>query len=262
MKITVLVENKSNSELKAKHGLSLYIQTSKHKILFDLGQDKTLFENAKLHKIDLSEIDTVIISHGHMDHGGALEKFLKINNKAKIYVQKKAFEKHYSKVMFFKVNVGLNPKLMDNSQIILIDGDYKIDDELTLFTVDKTSKCYSTVNDALYTKYGKDDFSHEHNLIIFDKTTTLVMGCGHSGVVNILEKSKIYEPKICLGGYHLYDPITKKTVHKEVVEEIGKEISKYDITYYTYHCTGEKALEYLAPYVNVSYLTCGEEIVL
>ena len=46
MKIISLVENTTKSELKAKHGLSLYIETKKHKILFDLGPDKTLFENA------------------------------------------------------------------------------------------------------------------------------------------------------------------------------------------------------------------------
>ncbi|MGO0807173.1 MBL fold metallo-hydrolase, partial [Clostridioides difficile] len=33
-------------------------------------------------------MDTVIISHGHFDHGGALKKFLDINSVANIYVQK------------------------------------------------------------------------------------------------------------------------------------------------------------------------------
>ena len=46
MKITALVENMSTCELKAKHGLSLLIETDRHKILFDLGPDGTLFENA------------------------------------------------------------------------------------------------------------------------------------------------------------------------------------------------------------------------
>lgn len=70
MKITALVENKAKYGLKGKHGLSLYIETENHKILFDLGPDNTLFNNARIKGIDLSEIDTVIISHGHMDHGG------------------------------------------------------------------------------------------------------------------------------------------------------------------------------------------------
>ena len=42
MRITSLVENTTKSELKTKHGLSLYIETKSHKILFDLGSDSTL----------------------------------------------------------------------------------------------------------------------------------------------------------------------------------------------------------------------------
>lgn len=102
MKIISLVDNNTRSELKAKHGLSLYIETTKHNILFDLGSDKTLFENAQKRNIDLSKIDIVIISHGHVDHGGALKKFLEINSTASIYVQKEAFEPHYSKTLILK----------------------------------------------------------------------------------------------------------------------------------------------------------------
>lgn len=130
MKIISLVENTTKSELKAKHGLSLYIETKKHKILFDLGPDKTLFENAVKRNIDISKVDTVIISHGHIDHGGALKSFLEVNSSAKIYVQRTAFEPHYSKTLFIKIPVGIDAAIKGNKQIVLLDGDYKIDDEL------------------------------------------------------------------------------------------------------------------------------------
>ena len=143
MKIIALVENRTKSDCKAKHGLSLYIETKTHKILFDLGSDDTLFDNAVRRNIDVSKVDTVIISHGHFDHGGALKKFLEVNSFAKIYVQKEAFEPHYSKTLFFKTPVGIDSKLKSNRQVILLDGNYKIDDELSLFTVSKTNKCYS-----------------------------------------------------------------------------------------------------------------------
>ena len=39
MKITALTENTSSSEnIRCEHGLSLYIQTDKYNILFDMGQ--------------------------------------------------------------------------------------------------------------------------------------------------------------------------------------------------------------------------------
>lgn len=262
MKITALVENESKSELKARHGLSLFIETAKHKILFDLGPDDTLFKNAEKRGISLSEIDIVVISHGHIDHGGALNDFLSINPTAQIYIQREAFKPHYSKVLFFKVNVGLDEKLKSNSQIILVDGDYTIDEELTLFTVNNTRKCYSPANNALYGKKGRDDFSHEQNLIVAEGKTALIMGCGHSGIVNIMKKAIQYNPDACIGGYHLFNPITKKTVSLKLLDDIIQELQIYSQTdFYTCHCTGRKAYQYLSKKLpNLSYLSCGEGI--
>lgn len=262
MKVISLVENISNSDLKAKHGLSLYIETKKHKILFDLGPDGTLFDNAKKRNVDLSKVDIVIISHGHLDHGGALDKFLKINSTAKIYTQRKAFEPHYNKVLFFKFNVGLDKKYESHSQVILVDGDYIIDDELSLFIVKDISKCHSTANDVLYDSNGKDDFSHEQNLIIKENQILLIMGCGHAGVVNILNKAKLYQPKVCIGGYHLYNPLTKKCVSAALLDEISIELNNYkNIQFYTCHCTGKRAFKYLSNKMsNINYLSCGEII--
>lgn len=262
MKITALVENQTKCELKAQHGLSLYIETQKHKILFDLGPDNTLFNNAKARDIDLSKVDTVIISHGHMDHGGALSSFLQINSTAKIYVQRKAFEPHYSKFIFLKVGIGIDNNLENHPQVVLVEGDYQIDDELSLFTVSHTDKCYSRANDALYTSGQKDDFSHEHNLIIRENQTALIMGCGHAGIVNIMEKAKAYHPQLCVGGYHLFNPMTKKTVSTILLKEIARELHKYPQTqFYTCHCTGTEAFQCLSQQIsNLFYLSCGETI--
>lgn len=262
MRITALVENKSKCELKPMHGLSLYIETANHKILFDLGSDNTLFENAKIREIDLTAIDTVIISHGHMDHGGALKQFLQINSSAKIYVQRKAFESHYSKFLFLKVNVGLNKKFENHPQVVLLDGDFHIDDELSLFTVKDTSKCYSNANDALYAESFKDNFSHEQNLIIQEQNTALIMGCGHTGIVNVMKAADQYLPTLCVGGYHLFNPLTKKTVSVELLNEIAKELEQYSQTkFYTCHCTGTVAFNFLSQRLsNLFYLSCGQTV--
>lgn len=261
MKIIALVENKSNGDFKSKHGLSLYIETHRHKILFDLGPDETLFENSKKAGIDLSQVDTVVISHGHTDHGGALKQFLEINHVAKIYVQRRAFEKHYSKFLFIKVSVGLDPYLSGHEQIVLVDGNYKIDDELSLFIINSSKKCYSTANDVLYTDNGKDDFLHEQNLVISEDKNVLIMGCGHAGIVNILEASVKYQPKVCIGGYHLFNPFTKKTVADGLLENISREMNMYDIQFYTCHCTGDYAYQYLRHRMNgIEYLSCGSVI--
>lgn len=264
MKITALVENQSHCGLKPVHGLSLYIETEKHKILFDVGPDGTLFENAAKKEIPLKEIDTVVISHGHFDHGGALGRFLKINHTAKIYVQRKAFEPHYSKLLCFRVPVGLEEEWKENGQIILLDGDYVIDEELKLFVVPKTEKCYSDANNVLYTKDGRDHFLHEHNLLIRGKKNVLIMGCGHAGIVNILERAAQEKPEYCIGGYHLSNPILRKTISEALLAEIAAELGKYPgMHFYTCHCTGKRAYDYLHGKVaDMNYLSCGETLVI
>ncbi|MCL2492675.1 MAG: MBL fold metallo-hydrolase [Clostridiales bacterium] len=260
MKITALVENRSDCGLKTKHGLSLYVETPEHRILFDVGPDDTLFENSETRGVDLSTIDTMILSHGHYDHGGALEKFLEVNHTAKVYAQRKAFEKHYAKNPAVK-DISIDPDLRTNAQVVLLDGDYTIDNELTLFTVSNTEKCHSGANDVLYSETGQDDFSHEQNLMILGGVPVLIMGCGHTGVVNILEKAAAYKPRVCVGGYHLFNPDTGATVPKTLLDDIAREMAKYDIRYYTCHCTGTEAYAYLAERLpEMHYLACGDMI--
>lgn len=264
MRITALVENTSHCELKGVHGLSLYVETAGHRLLFDLGSDRTLLENAAKRGIDLAQVDTAVISHGHSDHGGALEAFLGVNRTARVYVQRRAFERHFSKSLGpVKIPIGLDRKLMDHPQVVLVDGDYRIDGELLLFTVADTARFHSAANDTLYDETGPDRFAHEQNLMIFGERSVLLLGCGHCGVVNILERAKAYRPEVCVGGYHLRIPVTGRTVPEELLAGIAGELQKYDMDFYTCHCTGEKAFQYLARRVErMHYLACGESIEL
>ena len=76
MLLKTLVENTSiSSSFQHKHGICIYIEVDIHKMLFDLGPNDLFIENAKKMNVDLKQIDTVIISHGHVDHAGALQSF-------------------------------------------------------------------------------------------------------------------------------------------------------------------------------------------
>lgn len=261
MRIITLVENTTNKNLKAIHGLSFYVETNKHKLLFDLGPDKTIFNNAKKLNIDLKEVDTVVVSHGHYDHGGALKEFLNINNKAKIYIQRKAYEPHFSKVMGLMVNIGIDKNTMNNKNIVLLDGDFKIDDELELFISKKKDRIDSNANKSLYKEDGLDDFVHEQNLLIKENKDVLLMGCAHSGVIAILESMNI-KPTYCIGGFHVYSPSAKKTVPQEQLDMLVEELNNYkDVKFYTCHCTGKQAFDYLSNiHDNIKYIACGDEL--
>ena len=262
MKILSLVENTTNCDLQVQHGLSLYIETYNHKILFDLGQEDTLFINASKRNINLTAIDTVIISHGHKDHGGALKDFLTINTQAKVYIQAKSFEPHYSIASGTKSFIGLDSSLIHHPQVILLNGNYQIDENLSLFTVTDTHRCHSIANDVLLNENGKDDFIHEQNLIIKDTYNVLIMGCGHTGIVNILEQAKTYNPKVCIGGFHLMIPRTQQTIPTQILDQIANYLQGYPNTqFYTCHCTGKEAYNYLASKLpNLHYFACGDHL--
>jgi 7,8-dihydropterin-6-yl-methyl-4-(beta-D-ribofuranosyl)aminobenzene 5'-phosphate synthase len=85
MIIKVLAENTSaTNDLCSEHGLSLYIETKGHKLLFDTGASAFFAENAIKMNVDLSAVDLAVISHGHYDHGGGLKTFLNINTCARV----------------------------------------------------------------------------------------------------------------------------------------------------------------------------------
>lgn len=261
MKITALVENTTNQGWRTVHGLSLYIETPGHKILFDVGPDDTLFANAERAGVDLTAVDTAIISHGHSDHGGALAAFLDINHRAKVYIQRSAFDMHYIKILgIIKFSGSLDRSVKDHPQVVLLDGDCRIDEELLLFTTPDISRFPSPANSAMYDDNGPDTFGHEHNLIIFgEKKNTLIMGCGHAGVVNILDRAAEYSPKLCVGGYHLFNPTTLQSAPETLLHGIAGELNKKEMTFYTCHCTGKKVFSYLTKNVrNMRYLACGD----
>ncbi len=267
MKITAIVENISQrNDLTPAHGLSLYIQTVKHNILFDVGGDYDILSaNALKLGVDLSGIDIVIISHGHGDHGGALRGFLQMTSRATVYVQRRAFLPHYSRRVGGMADISLDAELLNHPQINLLDGDYKIDSELTLFTITDNSKCYSTANNTLYECDQLDNFRHEHNLLIHNpEGNVLIIGCGHNGVINILDRVGDYAPKLCIGGFHLNARSAGGTVPTELLNEIANELHRYPHTrLYTCHCTGCDAYKHLSqalPPNTLHYLHCGDTI--
>ena len=262
MKITALVENISDGSVRSAHGLSFYIETKMHKLLFDVGPNSTLFENAVKKHIDLSQVDTVIISHGHKDHGGALKRFLQINRTAKIYLQKSAFERHFVKILFLKFSVSLDERLLHNEQIVLVDGDFVIDDELSLFTAKGKSGFQSKANSNLYAGKVRDDFRHEQDLLIHENKDVVIMGCGHAGVINILKSAAPARPSYCIGGFHVFDPVSRRTVPKAQLDELSSGLKRFaDVKFFTCHCTGKKAYRYLKQrHTNISYFCCGKQL--
>lgn len=251
MQIKVLAENTSISKnYKYEHGLSLFIQTSKNNILFDMGQGNLFLENAKKLNVDLSMVNIALISHGHYDHGGGLRQFLDINNHAKIYAHTKIFEDYFSKQLSGQMKyIGLDKSLKENNRIRYINDYFQIDDELEIFSKVVRKELNPYHNNALFMqKEGatiEDTFEHEQNLIINTQgKSILIAGCAHSGIVNIIAKyynMKADYPDYVIGGFHLYNNSSGESEREERVQEIARKLNNGKTIFYTGHCTGEKA---------------------
>ena len=136
MLIKTLVENTSISkDFGSEHGLSLYIETKKHKILFDVGANELFLQNAKKLDVSIADVDFLVISHGHYDHGGGLKSFLHENTKAEVFLHRLAFEKHYAvrKNDEFDL-IGLDEDLKQNKQIILTSDRFFISSGIQVFS--------------------------------------------------------------------------------------------------------------------------------
>ena len=258
MKITALTENTSvNENIGAEHGLSLYIETDGHKVLFDMGQTDMFERNAKTLGIDLSEVDIAVLSHGHYDHGGGLARFLEINKKAPVYVNEYAFEPHYNGTQKY---IGLDISLKNNSRLIFTSNVYKINDSMTLFSCNENRKSYDLGSFGLNMiqdgKFMPDDFKHEQYLLINENgKNVLISGCSHKGIMNITEW---FKPNVLIGGFHF----SKLTLDK-TLENYAETLDKYNTNFYTCHCTGTEQYVFMKKYMSsLEYLSAGQEIII
>lgn len=240
-----------NAEYKYEHGLSVYIETDKHKILVDTGATGAFIENAKKLKINLEDVDTVVLSHGHYDHAGGIMEFTKINSKATIYMQKTAGDDYYHGERY----IGINKKLLELPRVFMVDKSYKIDEELSLFANITGRKYFAESNLVLSKKIEgelfQDDFSHEQCLVIHQgEDNFLISGCAHNGILNILEKYSEFfgkYPKAVISGFHMMKKGDYTEEEKQVICDTAKELQKMNTIFYTGHCTGNRAVQLMKP---------------
>lgn len=77
MIIKILTENMPGGKFGAEHGISYYIEHNAHRILFDTGHTDLFLRNASILGIDLlSQTDSLVLSHGHWDHGDGICELL------------------------------------------------------------------------------------------------------------------------------------------------------------------------------------------
>lgn len=256
MKIICLAENTSVSpEIGAEHGLSLYIETKEHKILFDMGQTDLFAKNAEKLGIDLAAVEFAVLSHGHYDHGGGLKRFLEINKAASVYINKYAFEPHYNGTEKY---IGLDASLKGNERLIFTDEKTQTCKGVTLYSCNARQKNHYLgsfgLNMLQNGELVPDDFRHEQYMLIEENSKKiLISGCSHKGILNITEW---FEPDVLVGGFHF-----SKLPLDETLEGYAEYLDGFKTEYYTCHCTGVEQFEFMKKTMNkLKYLSAGQTV--
>ena len=195
-----------------------------------MGQSDAFSRNAETLGIDLSAVDFAILSHGHYDHGGGLEAFLRINQKAPIYIHETAFGDYYNGTEKY---IGLDQTLRQHPRLIATKGNFPIDSGLLLSDCNDQNWQYTSwgLNRREGDCFTPDDFCHEQYMQIWeDGKRILISGCSHKGIVNIVTH---FTPHVLIGGFHL----NKETDHSRL-QATAEELLNGQTRFYTGHCTG------------------------
>ena len=280
MKVTTLTENnrlEERTDLLSEHGLSLHIRYGDRQILFDTGISDAFAKNAEKLGVDLGEVDTVVISHHHYDHGGGLSHFLAANSSAKVHLRRwDGGECWFKGLLIVKRFVGLDRELfgrfpgrfeMADRETVIAPGIHLLTEIELPHPVPVGNRKLFTVKDGVW---RRDPFDHELILVIEEGNGLVVFsGCSHRGILNILDAVVRRFPgnpiKAVLGGFHLIATPVLNTMAggRRGIERLGHALAEYPVErYYTGHCTGLKAFRILKRVMGerIQYLPTGSRV--
>lgn len=275
MEIVTLIENTSrDSHLVAEHGLSLYIESQGHCLLFDMGPSEAFLHNAAYLNVDIAQVDAAVVSHAHYDHGGGLAPFLAANCTAPVFMKAGADGDYYANIgaklppwllgvmhplvrnsLRLSRYIGLDKTVIQRyaDRINFVAEHRFVDDTISIVTELNSGLPWPEGNRFLLEKTGKklvsDSFAHELILVIQEPDGLVIFtGCGHNGVLNMLASVRrifMDQPiKAVVGGFHLsLQPGRPGIAGKRAdIEGIGEALLRSGVhVVYTGHCTGDEA---------------------
>jgi 7,8-dihydropterin-6-yl-methyl-4-(beta-D-ribofuranosyl)aminobenzene 5'-phosphate synthase len=248
----------------SEHGFSALVQTtsgaSTHTVLFDTGFSEIgAVYNAKALEVNLSSIEAIALSHGHVDHtGGFASMAAAIPRKGIPVVVHPAI---FRSPRYLKAKENLNVilssltreqieaagmKLVETRTPLVLPGG----DILFLGEIPRRTDFEKGLPTAHYREGGvekwdpiEDDTSLVTNLR--GKGLIILSGCAHSGIVNTVRYAReitgVEAVHAVMGGFHLGGPL-----FEPIIEETTEELKKADPAYIIpTHCTGRKAIAHM-----------------
>lgn len=270
MDLTVLVDNNTliDRYFLAEPAFSVYIREGDHKILFDCGYSDVFLRNAQLLGINLNELDTVILSHGHIDHTGGLAPLLQYWSAAE---RGEAAAQH-REIVFHPAALSVRTcesfgsigTLVGKEQLATggvlkeTTSPYWIGDQMVFLGEIPTTCSFEerSATALLHTSGGRvpDTVPDDSALAcLTDDGMVLVTGCAHAGICSTVEYAKKItgEERIVdiVGGMHLYE-----ADDEQITATAAYLKSIHPVSLHPCHCTGKRAMTRFAD------IAPGEEV--
>ncbi len=232
-------------EAISDNGFAAIISYNGKNILFDGGASaQILRHNAVVFGVDLRDIDIAVLSHSHYDHLSGFYYLLKINPDVQLFLPND-----------WTLGAGLPQEDVETNKkykrgYLFPDANVRFVKENAQIVPGMTLICTTSSQLGWFSRYPPYDVEPgfmglpELSLVLQkgDKELVLVVGCSHSGVVEIVQEAKSYlEENIngVVGGFHL-NPFSSNfvaNIAKNMKEELG-------VTWVApTHCTGKSARE-------------------
>lgn len=243
MKLKVLVDNNTyiDQYYLGEPAVSYYIEDEGTRLLMDVGYSDIFIRNAEALDVDLENISTIVISHGHDDHTKGLKYYFEENHKRDINIiaHPDAFKEKVAGNLKICSPI-LEDELKAKCNLTLSRKPIKVSGNITfLGEIPQTNDFENRkpIGKQIVGESSIDDYVIDDTALAYknEKGIYIITGCSHSGICNIVE----YAKKVCkdnrvlgiIGGFHLF----------EVDEQVNKTIDylkENDLKeLYPCHCT-------------------------
>lgn len=288
--ITNLFDAFSKNEVLTKEfGFGSIIRYQGKTILFDAGSNANIFQkNIETLNINLNSVDIAIVSHAHFDHLNGIDYLLKINPNVKIYFPEDFFwgspcpfdatgtepdsTEHLPKHMRYfdgektKFLINQSGGRFLNANIEFIKNNTEILPGVTLITTESDYMGYFSkypgktfVPGQFQNTESEAKLSKLQELSLClqtDEGDTLLVGCSHSSIEVILDKTVAHTSrpiKLLYGGLHLI-PFNREQL-SQIISHIKDKIQVRQVA--PTHCTGHLAFQMLQETYQENYLYAG-----